>query len=87
MRPASRFILTILSSFYQAAPPSRYFHDNLAGTTEVQIKISARTSHREMPARHDIGNNRRKRDAGRIRIWRSDALAGVELLRASGTQH
>jgi AraC family transcriptional regulator len=28
-----------------------------------------------------------KRDAGRIRIWRSDALAGVELLRASGTQH
>jgi AhpD family alkylhydroperoxidase len=60
MRPASRFILTIRSSFYQAAPPSRYFHDNLAGTTEVKIKISARTSHREMPARHDIGNNRRK---------------------------
>ncbi|MGO7897831.1 helix-turn-helix transcriptional regulator [Rhizobium ruizarguesonis] len=30
---------------------------------------------------------RMKRDAGRIRIWRSDALAGVELLRASGTQH
>lgn len=28
-----------------------------------------------------------KQDAGRIRIWRSDALAGVELLRASGTQH
>lgn len=30
---------------------------------------------------------RMKQDAGRIRIWRNDALAGVELLRASGTQH
>ncbi|TAX47705.1 AraC family transcriptional regulator (plasmid) [Rhizobium leguminosarum] len=28
-----------------------------------------------------------KKDAGRIRIWRNDAIAGVELLRASGTQH
>ncbi|WP_372353393.1 AraC family transcriptional regulator [Rhizobium sp. BT-175] len=30
---------------------------------------------------------RMKQDTGRIRIWRNDAVAGVELLRASGTQH
>ncbi|MGO7541367.1 AraC family transcriptional regulator [Rhizobium ruizarguesonis] len=30
---------------------------------------------------------RMKQDAGAIRIWRNDAVAGVELLRASGTQH
>ena len=28
-----------------------------------------------------------KKDAGGIRIWRSNEVAGVELLRASGTQH